>query len=114
MTATSTEDIVNRTVAAIRASKNAELRMAANEHPEQVVGLEDVANLVDTTLQEVSQALTEALNTEDREEASEREQWWGRPEPGPYSHSKGQLTDEGYLPRTPTGSSWWTGNPEKP
>lgn len=114
MTATNTEDIVNRTVAAIRASKNAELRIAANEHPEQVVGLEEVADLVDTILQEVSLTLTEALDTEYREEASERDRWWGKSEPGPYDHSRGQLTDEGYLPRTPPDLSWWTGNPEKP
>ncbi len=109
-----TEEIISQTIERIRASKNAELRMAANEHPQHMVSLEDVADMVDAAFQELSLALTEVLDSEAQDEASERERWWGEPEPGPYDQFKGGLTDEGYLPRVPTASSWWTGGPEKP
>ncbi len=101
-------EIVSQTIERVRASKKAEIRMAANEYPEQVVSLEDVADVVDLALQEVSAALTDALGSEGQEEASERERWWGEPEPGPYGiFFKGGLPEQGYLPREPTASSWW-------
>lgn len=102
-----TEEIVRQKLETIRASKNLEYRMAANEHPQHMVSLEDVAEIVDAALQEVSQALTEALASEGQDEASEAARWWGEPEPGPYDQFKGGLTEEGYLPRVPTASSWW-------
>lgn len=104
-------EIIRQTIERVRVAKNVELRMADNEHPEQVVSLEDVADVVDATLQELSQALTDALGSEGQDEASEREKWWqgSEPEPGPYDQFKGGLTEQGYLPRAPTASSWWGG-----
>ena len=105
-------EIISQTIETMRTMKNVEFRMAANEHPEQVVSLEDVADIVDAALQEVSAALTDALGSEGQEEASERERWWGEPEPGPYGiFFKGGLPEQGYLPRAPTASSWWDGCP---
>ena len=109
-----TEEIVRQKLETIRASKNLELRMAANEHPQHMVSLEDVAEIVDAALQEVSQALTEALASEGQDEASEAERWWqgSEPEPGPYGiFFKGGLPEQGYLPREPTASSWWRDYP---
>lgn len=103
-----TEEIVRQTIERVRAFKNIELRMAANEHPQQVVSLEDVAEIVDGVLEEARQTLTEALGSKGQDEASERERWWGEPEPGPYDiYFKGGLPEQGYLPRVPTASSWW-------
>ena len=106
-------EIVRQTIETILAAKNVEYRKAAHEHPDHRVSLEDVADVVDATLQELSQALTEALGSEGQDEASEREKWWqgSEPEPGPYSQFRGGLTEEGYLPRVPTASSWWRDYP---
>ena len=103
------EEIVAQTIEMIRAAKHVEYRMAAYEHPEQVVRLQDAADMVDATLQEVSQALIEALDSEGQDEAA---RWWGEPEPGPYGiFFKGGLPEQGYLPREPTASSWWRDYP---
>lgn len=104
-------EIISQTIETMRTMKNVEFRIAANEHPEQVVSLEDVAEIVDAALQELSQALTEALASEGQDEASEPERWWRGYEPGPYDQFKGGLTEQGYLPRVPTASSWWDGCP---
>ena len=106
-----TEEIVRQTIERLWASKNVEFRMAANEHLQQVVSLEDVAEIVNAALQEVSRALMEALDSEGQEEASERERWWKGSEPGPYDQFMGGLTEQGYLPRVPTASSWWDSCP---
>ncbi len=64
---------------------------------------------MDAALQEVSAALTDALGSEEQNEA---ERWWGEPEPGPYGiFFKGGLPEQGYLPRVPTASSWWRDYP---
>jgi len=103
-------EIVSQTIERVRAAKNIEYRMDSNELPQQVVSLEDVADIVDAGLQEVCRALMEALDSEGQDEASEAERWWGgsEPEPGPYGiFFKGGLPEQGYLPREPTASSWW-------
>ncbi len=108
------EEIVAQTIETILAAKNVEYRKAAHEHPDHRVSLVDVADVVDAALQEVSQALTEALDSEGQDEASEAERWWGgsEPEPGPYGiFFKGGLPEQGYLPREPTASSWWRDYP---
>ena len=107
-------EIISQTIERVRAKKNTELRVAANEHPEHMVSLEDAADIVDAVLQELSQALTEALDSEGQDEASEAERWWqgSEPEPGPYGiFFKGGLPEQGYLPREPTASSWWRDYP---
>ncbi len=103
-------EIVSQTIETIRAAKGIEYRIAANEHPQHMVSLEDAADMVDGTLEEARQALMEALDSEGQDEASEREKWWqgSEPEPGPYGiFFKGGLPEQGYLPRVPTASSWW-------
>jgi len=103
-------ETVRQTIERVRAAKNASFRIAANEHPQQVVTLEELAAIVDAAFEEVSQALIEALGSEGQDEASEREKWWqgSEPEPGPYGiFFKGGLPEQGYLPREPTASSWW-------
>jgi len=104
-------EIISQTIERVRLSKNTEFRRASNEHPQHMVSLEDAADMVDGTLEEARQALMEALDSEGQDEASEREKWWqgSEPEPGPYSQFRGGLTEEGYLPRVPTASSWWAG-----
>jgi len=103
------QEIANQTVATIRASKNVELRMAANEHPEVTMTLEDTANVVDQALQGTLLALVDDLGNEDEDGQSERDSWWaGYPEGHPYDWRKGGIPEEGWLPRT---SSWWEGCP---
>ncbi len=105
-------EIISQTIERVRASKNVWFSMAANEHPDHRVSLEEVADVVDSAFEEVSQALIDALGSERRDEASERERWWGEPEPGPYGiFFKGGLPEQGYLPREPTASSWWRDYP---
>ena len=105
-------EIVSQTIERIRASQNIKFRRAANEHPQHMVSLEEVADIVDASMYEISQALTEALGSEGQDEASERERWWHGSEPGPYDiYFKGGLPEQGYLPRVPTASSWWRGCP---
>ncbi len=102
-------EIIRQTIERVRVAKNVELRMADNEHPQQTVTLEELAEIVDGTLEEARQALMEALDSEEQDEA---ERWWGKPEPGPYGiFFKGGLPEQGYLPRAPTASSWWRGCP---
>ncbi len=106
----SAEDVANQAVETLRATMNAQFRIATNEHPQRLLSLEEVAGIVEDVLKQVHQALMEALE----DGASERERWWREPERGPYDLFKGGLTDQGYLPRTLPGSSWWTGDPENP
>jgi hypothetical protein len=61
--------------------KNVELRMAANEHSEETITLEETASIVDQTLQETLTALLDVLGSEYEYEQSERDSWWaGYPE----------------------------------
>ncbi len=102
------EEEIDQAIQTFRTTKTSQFEMAAKDHPQRLLNLREVAGIVDDALEELRQILTEDLERE----VSERERWWGEPEPGPYEHSRGQLTDEGYLPRTLPGSSWWTRDPE--
>lgn len=89
------QETINRTIETFRATKSAEFRVAANEQPQRLLNLREVAGIVDEALEEVRHALMEDLE----DEASESERWWGGSDPGPHSYFKESLTDEGYLPR---------------
>jgi hypothetical protein len=103
------EEIIEQTIATIRATKNIEMRMAANEYPDQTVTLEDVADAVDQALQEVSQALTDALGNSEKDEQSERDRWWyGYPEEHPYDTCWDNTTEDHPLPRDSSALSWWS------
>ena len=99
------QEVVKETIATIRASKNVQLRMAANEHPEETLTLEETVNVVDQALQETLLALMDALGNEDEDEQSERDSWWDEYLEGhPYDWRKDGSPEEELLPRT---SSWW-------
>ncbi len=102
------QEIVGQTIATIRASKNVELRMAANEHPEETTTLEETANVVDQALQATLLALLDALGDEGTDERSERDSWWqGYPEGHPYDTRWGKGAKDYPLPRVSSTSFWW-------
>jgi hypothetical protein len=85
----------------------------ASEQPELNLTLDEVADAVDQTLQEVSQVLLDVLSDEDQDEQAERDRWWAsHTEEHPHGWYRGGVT-EGYpLPRNLTTSSWYEGAPE--
>lgn len=82
--------------------------MAANEYPERVVTLEDVADAVDQAFQEASRALMDELDGEGTDEQTEHASWWqGYPEGHPYDTRWGIPIGDHPLPRVSSTSSWW-------
>ena len=85
-----------------------ELRIAANEYPERIVTVEDVADAVDQALREVPQALIAALSNEDEDEQPGQSDWWDSyPEEHPYDTRWGIPIGDHPLPRISSPSSWW-------
>ncbi len=94
------EHIVEQTIATIRASAIAELRMIAHGHPQESMTSEEIIKIVDWVLWEASDALKNALNGY-LDEQREQGDWWngyGTPE---HEFFRGGLTKDYPLPRTP-------------
>ena len=89
------EDLVDRTIATVRASMIAELRTMANGHPQETMTSGQVMNIVDWALGEASEALKDALGSE-----TEQNRWWNDPyQDGPTEYFRGGITRDYPLPR---------------
>jgi hypothetical protein len=94
------EDLVEQTIAWIRASTMEELRMMAHGQPQETMTSEEIIKIVDWVLWEASDALKSALNGY-LDEQREQGDWWngyGTPE---HELFRGGLTKDYPLPRTP-------------
>ena len=93
-------DIIDQTIATVRASTIAELRMMANGRPQGTVTLEEVTDIVDWVLQEASDALKAALDNGGLDEQPQPDRWWDNPyEDGPTEYFRGGITKDYPLPR---------------
>ncbi len=94
-----TEHLIEQTIATIRSSTIAELRMMANGRPQETMTSEEVISIVDWVLWEASNALKNTLNGY-LDEQREQYQWWnGYGTPG-HEYFRGGLTKDYPLPRT--------------
>jgi hypothetical protein len=66
------KDLIDHTIAAIRASTIDEIRTMANGHTQKTMTPEEVVNIVDWVLREVSDELKGALDKQ-----TEQDSWWG-------------------------------------
>ena len=90
------EDLVESTIAAVRASTIKELRMMSYRHPQENMTSQEVTSIVDWVLQEVSDALKSALN---RCPDGQQCDWWnGYGTPG-HESFRGGITPDYPLPR---------------
>ena len=89
------EDLVEQTIAAVRASTITELRMD-HRHPQETMTSEEIIKIVDWVLWEASGALKEALNGYPDEQQGD---WWnGYGTPG-HESFQGGITPDYPLPR---------------
>lgn len=100
-------EIIDEIIAEVRAIKSVELASDGNESRARSVTQPDIASAVDIALVEVSQALKDALDSDD--EHSAQDSWWGKATEHPYEWRKGGPPDEGLLPRSGSSASWWNG-----
>ena len=94
------EHLVDRTIATVRASAIAELRMMMDGHPQVSMTSQELTNMVDWVLREASDALKDALDSAYLDEQPGQNRWWDDPyqdEPVEYSH--GGITKDYPLPR---------------
>ncbi len=71
-----TDDLIDQTIARIRASAIAELRTRANGHPQESMAKEDVIYIVNWVLGEASDALKDAFNSGHLDGQTEHDSWW--------------------------------------
>ncbi len=86
-----TEHVVEQTIATIRTSIIEELR---NGYPQEKMTSEEVIDIVEWVLREASDALKDALVSE-----NERARWWKDPYFGHIEYFRGGITKDYPLPR---------------
>ncbi len=69
-------DFIDQAIARIRASAIAELRTMANGHPQKNMTPQEVVNVVDWVLREVSDSLKDALGNAYLNGQTEQNSWW--------------------------------------
>ena len=94
------EHLVDKTIATIRASTIAGLRTMVQGHPQETMTSEEVINIVDWVLQEVSDALKDALGNGYLDEQPEQDSWWdGYGSEGFVEPFRGGMVGDSLLPR---------------
>ena len=94
------EHLVDQTIATVRASAIAELRMMMRGHPQVSVTSEELTNIVDWVLREASDALKDALGNGCLDEQSQQDRWWDVLErDGHIEWFRGGITKDYPLPR---------------
>jgi hypothetical protein len=94
------EHIVEQTIATIRASAIAELRMIAHGQPQETMTSEEIIKIVDWVLWEASDALKNALNGY-LDEQREQGDWWNGNGTSEHESSFGVVLQRLSVPRTP-------------
>ena len=94
------EHLVDQTIATVRASAIAELRMMMDGHPQVSMTPEEVISVVDWVLREASDALKDALGNGYPDEQPQQNRWWEDPyRNGPVEYFRGGITKDYPLPR---------------
>ncbi len=94
-------DIIDQTIAAIRASTIDEIRTMANGNSQETMTPEEVVNIVDWVLREVSDELKGALNSGYLDGQNERDSWWdGYDSEGFKEVFRGGMVGDRLLPRS--------------
>jgi hypothetical protein len=94
------EHVVDQTIAAVRASTIAELRMMMHGHSQGTMTPEELTNIMDWVLQEVSDALKDALGNGYPDEQPQQDRWWDVLErDGHIEWFRGGITKDYPLPR---------------
>ena len=92
--------LVEQTIAAVRTSTIAELRMMMHGHPQVSVTSEELTNIVDWVLREASDALKDALGNGYPDEQTQQDRWWDELErDGHIEWFRGGITKDYPLPR---------------
>ena len=93
------EHLIDQTIAPVRASTIAELRMM-DGHRQETMTSEEVINIVNWVLQEVSDALKNALGNGYPDEQPQQNRWWDELErEGHIEWFRGGITKDYPLPR---------------
>lgn len=96
-----TEHLIEQTIAAIRASAIAELRMMEHGHAQDMMTPEEVINTVDWVLREASDALKDMLGDGYLDGQSEQDSWWGDQYQDEFTEVwRGGMVGDRLLPRT--------------
>ncbi len=94
-------DIIDQTIAAIRASTIDEIRTMTKGNSQETMTPEEVVNIVDWVLREVSDELKGALNSEYLDGQTEQDSWWdGYDSEGFTEVFRGGMVEDRLLPRS--------------
>ena len=93
-------DLVERTMATVRASAIAELRTLVHGQAERTLTSAQAIDIVDWVLGEASDALKDALDDAYPDGQTEQERWWADPyQDGRIEYFRGGITKDYPLPR---------------
>jgi hypothetical protein len=94
-------DIIDQTIAAMQASTIDDIRTMAQRHSQENMTPEEVVNIVDWVLREVSDELKDALNSGYLDGRNERDSWWdGYDSEGFTEVFRGGIVEDRLLPRS--------------